>query len=314
MWDLPESTRIVDVGLRDGLQTIEAPLSTEQKLSIVERLIAAGVTEIEVASFAHPRVLPQLADAEELLARVPRPPHVRYRALVPNTQGASRAAACDIDEVVFVIPADDELARRNQNRSTDQLLVEAGKIREIASSAGQQFTVAIASAFFAPCRGPVPAADRLRVVDGALSAGAESVYLAATTGQENPREFYEGFCEVRDRYPDISFGAHLHNRNGFAPANALAALSAGATWLEASFSGLGGDAWFPGDPTVLGNMPTEDLLHLLDAMGIATGIDLSSYRRLAEDVTALTRFPTVSFVARGGTREDLAQASWPDDD
>lgn len=311
-WGLPPSARLVEVGLRDGLQAVPRPLGTDTKLAIVDRLIDAGVREIEVASFAHPKVLPQLADAEELLRRVPRDRGVTYRALVPNLRGMGRAAECRLDEVAVVVPADDEMARKNQNRSTAELLQETREIAGIAQHAGQRLIVAVACAFFAPTRGPVPRARRLAVVEAAVEAGADAVYLATTTGQEHPAEVYEGIAEVRDRFPGLSCGAHLHNRNGFAPANALAALAAGADWLETSFSGLGGDMWFPGDPTVLGNMATEDLLHLLQGLGIDTGVDFEKLRRLASDVTEMTSFPVTSFVARGGSRTDLARASWPD--
>lgn len=311
-WNLPEQTRVVEVGLRDGLQAVEHRLPTEAKLALVERLIDSGVREIEVASFAHPRVLPQLADAEELLSRVPRDRGVTYRALVPNLRGMMRAAACDLDEVAVVVPADDDMALRNQNRTTAQLLEETREIGRVAADAGQRLIVAVACAFFAPCRGAVAPAARLAVVEGALEAGADAVYLATTTGQEHPGEVFAGIEQVRHRYPDLSCGAHLHNRNGFAPANALAALSAGADWLESSFSGLGGDVWFPGDPTVLGNMATEDLLHLLQGLQISTGIDFEKYRGIAADITEMTGFPTTSFIARGGSRGDLAAASWPD--
>lgn len=310
-WHLPERTRVVEVGLRDGLQAVDQPLPTDTKLEIVDRLIAAGVQEIEVASFAHPKVLPQLADASEVIAALPRDSGTRYRALVPNLRGMERAAECALDEVAIVIPADDGMARKNQNRSTSELIADLAEVGAVARSVGQRLIVGIACSFFAPCRGAVSETERLRVVEAALEAGAHGVYLATTTGQEHPREVYAGVRGVLARYPGLDVGLHLHNRNGFAPANALAGLSAGANWLEASFSGLGGDMWFPGDPAVLGNMPTEDLLHLLDSIGVATGIDFEAYRPLAEDVTQLTGFPRASFVSRGGTRRALAEAEWP---
>ncbi|WP_261623867.1 hydroxymethylglutaryl-CoA lyase [Nesterenkonia marinintestina] len=312
MWDLPEQTRVVEVGLRDGLQAVEAGLTTAQKIDIVHRLIETGVREIEVASFAHPKVLPQLADAEEVLAEVPRTARVRYRALVPNLRGAQRAAECEIDEVAVVIPAEDGMALKNQGRTTDQLLGELQAIGELARSSGQQLVVAVACAMFSPCHGPVESERRNKVLAAARNAGAAGVYLATTTGQEHPRELYDAVVETRQRFPEMDCGVHLHNRNGFAPANALAALSAGAGWLESSFAGLGGDMWFPGDPTVLGNMATEDLVHLLDGMGVRTGIDLEGCRGIAESVIAETGFPVSSFVMRGGTRADLANATWPE--
>lgn len=312
MWDLPNTARVVDVGLRDGLQAVEEPLSLETKLSIVDQLIDAGVREIEVCSFAHPKVLPQLADAEEVLERVPRDKGVRYRGLAPNLRGAQRAASCQLDELGVVIPAEDGMALKNQGKTTAELLADLQEIGRVTQGSSQDLIVAVACAFFSPTYGPVSAEARNRVVAAAVDAGATGVYLAATTGQEHPREMYEGILETREQFPGLSVGVHLHNRNGFAPANALAALSAGADWLESSFAALGGDLWFPGDPTVLGNMATEDLIHLLDGMGIETGIDVEGIRGVAEMVYELTDFPRSSFVVRGGTRRDLAEASWDD--
>ncbi|NUL43880.1 hydroxymethylglutaryl-CoA lyase [Cellulosimicrobium funkei] len=312
MWNLPRTTRIIDVGLRDGLQAIPEPLPLETKLEIVNRLIDAGVKEIEVCSFAHPKVLPQLADAVDLLNMVPRDRGVRYRGLVPNLKGAQRAAETELDEIAFVVPAEDGMALKNQGKTTNELLDDLAEIGILAHQRGQDLVVAVACAFFSPCHGPVSAQDRRRVIAAAQDAGASGIYLATTTGQEHPRELYSGIMETREEFPDLSVGAHLHNRNGFASANALAALSAGADWLEASFGALGGDLWFPGDPTVLGNMATEDLVHLLDGMGIQTGIDLEKTRDIAELVYSATGFPRSSFVARGGTRKDLAEATWDD--
>lgn len=310
MWNLPDQTRLVEVGLRDGLQAVETPLSTDRKIAIVADMIAAGFKEIEVASFAHPKVLPQLADAEEVLANIPRRPDVRFRALVPNARGARRAAACELDEVTFVVPAEDGMALKNQGTTIKGLLDQLEEIREVSREADQRLIVAVACAFFSPCFGTVSKSARDTVVRKAIEVGADGVYLATTTGEETPLEVFSGISETKKDFPDIEVGAHLHNRNGFAPANALAALSAGADWLESSVAGLGGDTWFPGDPTVLGNMATEDLIHLLDGMNIATDIDLQRVRQISESLIEETNFPVSSFVSRGGTREELANATW----
>lgn len=309
---LPSSIRLVEVGLRDGLQSVPEPLSTEAKVGIVEMLIDAGIRDIEVVSFAHPKVLPQLADAVEVMAAVPRAPGITYRGLVPNLRGAQRAVECGLDELVLVVSADEEVSIRNQNRTVDQMLAELNGISRLAASAETRLIVAVACAFFAPARGTVTRQEMLRVVDAAADAGAGGIYLAGTSGQEHPKEMAEGIAAVRSRYPDMEVGVHLHNRNGFAPANALAAMTAGATWLEGSFGGLGGDLWFPGDPSVLGNAPLEDLVHLCNGLEVSTGIDLQEYMKVVDAVAELTGRPSTSFVSRGGTREDLASAIWPD--
>jgi hydroxymethylglutaryl-CoA lyase len=308
---LPSSMRLVEVGLRDGLQSVPASLPTAEKVRIVEMLIDSGVREIEAVSFAHPKVLPQLADAADVMAAVPRSPEVTYRGLVPNLRGAQRAVECGLDEMVLVVSADEEVSVRNQNRSVQDMLAELHEIGKLASSADTRLIVAVACAFFAPARGTVTRQEMLRVVDAAVAAGAPGVYLAGTSGQEHPKEMAEGIAAVRARHPGLEVGVHLHNRNGFAPANALAAMMAGARWLEGSFGGLGGDLWFPGDPTVLGNAPLEDLVHLCDGLGISTGIDLPQYMKVVDRITELTGRASASFVSRGGTRDNLASASWP---
>lgn len=310
---LPTRARVVEVGLRDGLQAVPTPLATSDKLAIVDALLASGVRHIEAVSFAHPRVLPQLADAEQVMASVPREHDVTYRGLVPNLRGAQRAVECDLDEWVLVISADDQVSRKNQNRSTDQMLDELIAVADLARAHHVRLVVAVACAFFAPASGPVPSTAMIRVVRAAVEAGATGVYLAATSGQEHPVEISAGLTTVRAAYPGLELGVHLHNRNGFAPANALAALASGATWLESSFCGLGGDLWFPGDPTVLGNYATEDLVHLCDSAGVDTGIDLRSYLGVVRLVEEKTGRPSTSFVTRGGTRQDLAAAAWPEE-
>lgn len=308
---LPSSIRLVEVGLRDGLQSVSEPLRTNEKVEIVRLLIDAGVREIEAVSFAHPKVLPQLSDAAEVMAAVPRSPGVVYRGLVPNLRGAQRAAACDLDEIVVVVSADEEVSLRNQQRTVEEILTELAEIGALAQSSRARLIVAVACAFFAPARGSVTRQERLRIVDAAVDAGADGVYLAATSGEEHPREIADGIAEVRERYPDLDLGVHLHNRNGFAPVNAMTAMMAGANWLEGSFAGLGGDMWFPGDATVLGNAPLEDLVHLCDGLGIHTGIDLPKYMKVVNRIAELTGRPSSSFVSRGGTRDDLASATWP---
>jgi hydroxymethylglutaryl-CoA lyase len=308
--NLPGSIRIVEVGLRDGLQAVPEPLRTEDKVDLVHQLVEAGLREIEAVSFAHPKVLPQLADAAEVMAAVPRCGDVTYRGLVPNLRGAQRAADCGLDEIVVVVSADEEVSVRNQNRTVAQMLAELDGIGQVAADCGARLIVGVACAFFAPARGPVTDAETDRVVDAAVAAGAGGVYLAGTSGVEHPGEFAAGIARVRRRYPGLQVGVHLHDRNGFAMANALAAMAAGADWLEGSFAGLGGDLWFPGDPTVLGNAPVEDLLHLCASMGVETGVSLDRYLKVVARVVALTGRPATSFVTRGGSRAQLARASW----
>lgn len=308
---LPARITLVEVGLRDGLQVVPEPLRTDDKIRLVELMLDAGVRHIEAVSFAHPKVLPQLADAAEVMARVPRDRGAVYRGLVPNLRGAQRAADTGLDEMVALTCADEAVTRINQNSTVDDVLAALPAIGEVARSAGSRFVVGVAMAFFAMGRGVVPSAERNRCVDAAVDAGADAVYLACSTGMEDPRQVWDGMSELRGRHPHLAVGVHLHARNGMALANAVAAMSAGASWLEGAFAGLGGDLWAPGPAEVLGNAPMEDLVHLTDSLGVETGIDLDAYLEVARTAAALTGWAPTSAVLRGGTRRELAAHRWP---
>ncbi|MGV8872016.1 MAG: hydroxymethylglutaryl-CoA lyase [Rhodococcus sp. (in: high G+C Gram-positive bacteria)] len=308
---LPSSAMLVDVGLRDGLQAVTEVVETDHKLELLDGLLAAGFTTVEITSFAHPRVLPQFADAEEVIARAPKREGVTYKALVPNRIGAQRAAETAIDEIVMVIPVDAQMAAKNQNSTPDRLLEEFADVVGLAHRSGKKVTAAVATAFFAPCRGPVDGEELTRVVRRAVDAGADALYLAGTSGMETPTEFSTGVTTYKSMFPELPIGVHLHNRNGFGLINALASLEAGADWIEGSFGGLGGDLWFPGDDSVLGNVPLEDVVALLHSLGIETGIDVDRYADVVRIGAEYTGIPSYSFVSRGGTRDALAEASWP---
>lgn len=309
---LPATAKVVDVGLRDGLQAVDTVLSTDDKLEILDGLLAAGFTTVEITSFAHPRVLPQFADAEQVIAGAPRLPGVTYKALVPNLKGALRAIGTTIDEIVMVVPIDAETARRNQNATPTELLAALAATVEHAHQAGKHVTAAIATAFFATCRGPVGLHELEEVVKHVSDAGVDALYLAGTSGMETPVEFERGITLCKTLVPHLPVGVHLHNRNGFGPVNALASIAAGADWLEASFGGLGGDMWFPGDNSVLGNAPMEDVINLLHSMGVSTGINMDRYLEVVQFSEKVTGIGSYSFLSRGGTRDDVARAQWPD--
>lgn len=309
---LPTSVRIVEVGLRDGLQTVAQTLPTEVKVKLISALVHAGVREIEAASFAHPAVLPQLADAADVLTAVPRTPGVRLRALVPNLRGAQRAAECDLDAWVALVSCDEEVSRINQGRSRAQVVSELGDIGELARERGVDLIVGLAMSFFAPCAGEIDASTRRQFTDAAVEAGARGVYFADTVGMADPRQIQTALLTARADHPQLELGLHLHTRNGFALANALSGLMTGVDWLESAFCGLGGDLWFPGAPDVLGNLATEDLLAFTAALGIETGVDLGGYQRVSELAARATGRDPLDHVSRGGSREELAAARWPE--
>ena len=307
-----DSVRVVEVGLRDGLQSVTEPVSTMVKLELVKLMIASGVTELEIASFAHPKVLPQLADAEELLALVPRPDGVRYRGLVPNLRGAERAADCGLHELVCLVSCDEQVSVINQGRGTDEVLAEIPKIAAIAEDNGARLIAGVAMAFFSPCVGKTDPDHRAALVDRVVESGAQGIYLADTVGMANPRQVFDAVAETRSRYPDLPIGLHLHTRNGFSMANVLAGLMAGVDWFESAFGGLGGDLWFPGDPSVLGNLATEDLVAFADSLGVSTGVDGEKFTPVTNLVELATGRPPLDHISRGGSAASMAALRWED--
>jgi hydroxymethylglutaryl-CoA lyase len=300
--------RVVEVGMRDGLQSVRETLPTAEKVALVESLIDAGVMEIEVTSFAHPTVLPQMADAEALLAAVPRSAGVRYRALVPNARGAQRAMASGVDEITVLTCTDADVLMINQRRTPEQMWDELDETLQIC--AGTPVNVAIVMSFFAYGSGLVSSERLDAFVARIVAAGARSIYVADSAGLADPRQVHDAIVRIRAAHPDLAVGVHLHTRAGFALANSLAAILAGVDWVEGAFSGLGGDLWLPGDTDVLGNTPTEDLVAMLEYMGISTGIDLERYRDTVSLAERFTGRRSFGHYTRGGSRDEMAAIIW----
>jgi len=305
---LPQAMRVVEVGMRDGLQSVRHTVPTADKVRLVESMIDAGVREIEVVSFAHPAVLPQMADAEALLAAVPRLPGVSYRGLVPNARGARRAIDSGVDEVIVLTCTDPDVLMINQRRTTEQMWEELDAVLDMCADV--PVTVAIVMSFFAYGTGVVDP-DRLDAfVDRIVDSGARTIYVADSAGLADPAQVYAAIRRIRGRHPDLGLGIHLHTRAGLATANALAALLAGVDWIEGAFCGLGGDLWLPGDNDVLGNLPTEDLVAMLEWMGVSTGVNLDRYSETVRLAESLTGFRAFGHQTRGGSREEMAAIDW----
>ena len=196
---LPSSVRVIEVGMRDGLQSVRKTLTTAEKVLLVESLLTAGVTEIEVASFSHPKVLPQMADAEQLLAAVPRPEGVRYRGLVPNAHGARRAVNSGVDELVALTCTDPEVTMINQNRTHSQMWTELDEILQV--SQGIPVTVAIVMSFFAYGSGLVSPEKLDYFVDRIVEAGATSIYVADSAGLADPRQVHDAIARIKENHP-----------------------------------------------------------------------------------------------------------------
>jgi hydroxymethylglutaryl-CoA lyase len=270
---LPERVLITEVGPRDGLQNEARTIPTHQKVALIERLADTGLKRIEAVSFVHPRAVPQMADAPQVMAALRRRPGVTYIALVPNEVGARNAIAAQADELAVVVSASESHNRANLNRSIAETLAEIGRVARLAREASIPWTGYVSTAFGCPYEGEV---DPERVVSLARELrdlGACAVALGDTIGVANPRQVYELVSRLRQELPGLPVRLHFHDTRGAALANVLAAMEAGADQFDGSVGGLGGCPYAPG---ASGNVATEDLVAMLEAMGVGTGVDLAA--------------------------------------
>lgn len=265
---------ILEVSPRDGLQNEKTILSTEDKIELVERAVRAGARRVEVTSFVNPSRVPQMADADELMATLPRTDGVKYAGLVMNHRGLERAMKAEVDEIDVVVVATDTFCRRNQGMSTAEACDTAAELVQEARAAGVFSTVTVGASFGCPFEGEVPL-DRLReVVQRVVDAGPDELALADTIGVAVPSDVTARLALAREvAGPDVPLRLHLHDTRHTGVANAVAAVEAGVHTLDASIGGAGG---CPFAPNATGNVATEDLVYLFDRMGVTHGLDLAS--------------------------------------
>ena len=262
-----------EVGLRDGLQIEPGFVPTRIKLAVFDALVAAGMRHFQVTSFVSPRAVPQLADAEALLASIERVPGLHLSALAPNARGAERAAATQVDAVGAVLSCSETHNAKNLNRSVERSLADAAEVAAIAKAAGKSFEVGLATAFGCPFEGEVPPERIERLAAEAAALGATVIDLGDTTGMAVPPTVRAGVEAARRGAPGVEIGLHFHNTRGVGLACAMVGLEMGVTHYDGSVGGLGGCPFAPG---ATGNVATEDLVYLLEESGHATGIDLEA--------------------------------------
>ena len=276
---------IHDVVARDGLQIEPQWVPTERKIELIDRLSATGVAKIEATSFVSPKAIPNLRDAEAVMAGITRNPAVAYVALVPNARGAERALAADVDEMVLVVSVSETHNRANVRRTVAQSFDGFAEVFDVARGSGKSITGALATAFGCPFEGVIPERQVIDAVARYVELGVAAVTLADTTGMANPKQVEALVRRVRERWPALELALHFHNTRGMGLANVLAGLAAGVVRYEGTLGGLGGCPFAPG---ATGNICTEDLVHMLHSMGYATGVDLdlllATSRRLGEIV------------------------------
>lgn len=262
---------ILEVGPRDGLQSEPEILPTEIKKEFITRTINAGIKNIEVTSFVHPKKVPQMADAEKLVESLPDRDDVTYIGLIMNQRGFERARDCGIDEVGMVIVSTDTYNMKNQNVVTQQSIDNWLDIASSAKSAGIRTSVVIACSFGCPYEGEVDPEHIASIAEQILKGEPDVLGLADSVGVAVPNQIKTTFSLIKDLAPTIPLRTHLHNTRNTGLANAAAAVEAGVSIIDASTGGIGG---CPFAPKATGNIPTDDLLYMLDRSGIETGVNL----------------------------------------
>lgn len=294
---MARAIEIVEVGPRDGLQSEPEILSTATKVELVNRLVGAGLRRLEVASFVNPKRVPQMADAEAVLAALPKQPGVQYVGLVLNRKGFDRALAAGCTEIGMVAVATDSFGERNQGSTMEEAIRGWEEIAPLAHKAGIRAQVTLSVAFGCPFEGEVPAA---RVVDIAQRLAAVQpleIVLADTIGVAVPSQVTALVEQVRAAIGAVPIRCHFHNTRNTGVANAYAAVLAGVNTLDASVGGVGG---CPFAPNATGNVATEDLVYMLSRAGYDTGIDLSMLIDTARWLQEQRGKPVPSMVSRAG--------------
>jgi len=289
--------KIFEVCPRDGLQNIKEFIKTDQKIRLVNMLTDSGCEAIEVTSFVHPKWVPQLADAAEVLASITRKPKVIYNALIPNIKGLERAIASGIKEVVTIMSASEAHNKKNLNMSVADSLTQIKEINDSARALGIKVRSYIATAFGCPIQGKITPEYVAEIAAELERIGSYEISLGDTTGMSEPVLSYKVVMAVKQKLLKSGLAVHFHRSGGIEFANILASLQAGADVIDSAVGGLGGCPYAPG---AKGNIATEVLVEMLDRMGIETGIDLAKIQKAAVFAKSLDPY---SSCVEGGSNE-----------
>lgn len=282
-FEVPARVEVNEVGPRDGFQLERALIPTDDKIAIVDALSDTGVPAVQVTSFVRPAAVPQLRDAEDVMAGISRRPGVEYAVLVPNPKGAERALPYRADVWETMLSVSDAHSRANANRDTADALAGMRDVVAVAQENGVTVTGGMATALGCPFEGRI-SLDRLTWVANAYhEMGVRRLTLADTAGMADPAHVYAVGSALREAFPDVRFALHLHDTRGLGLANVLAGLAAGVTDFDSSVGGLGGCPFAPG---ATGNIATEDLVHLLDLLGVESGVDLDALLEISRGPVA----------------------------
>jgi hydroxymethylglutaryl-CoA lyase len=292
--------RIVEVGPRDGLQNEAARIPTDTKVHFIDLLSAAGLAWIEATSFVHPEAVPQMADGDEVIQAIRKTPGVRYVALVPNPRGLDRALAAGVTDIALFVAATESFSRANINRSIADSLDDARAVVEGARPAATRVRAYISVAFGCPYEGPVRPEQVRTVAESLFELGVEEVVLGDTIGVATPKDVSRLMDVLLEVAPVERWGMHFHDTRGMALANVMGSLERGLSHFDSSAGGLGGCP-FAG-PGAAGNLATEDLIYLLDGMGIDHGVSLDRVLEASRFIVGAVGHPLTSKVYQAGGR------------
>lgn len=300
------SVTIVEVAARDGLQSDPTILSTADKVELINRAVGAGIRRVEAVSFVNPRRVPQMADADAVMAALPRDTGASYIGLVLNRRGFERAATAAVDEINVVVVTTDTFAFKNQGTDTDGLIAVWADIADAAHEAGMGTSVTISASFGCPYEGEVSVGQLTDVVGRVAEFQPDEIALADSIGVAVPSDITERIAAVRPVLGGSALRCHFHNTRNTGLANAAAAVEAGVRVLDSSLGGIGG---CPFAPDATGNIPTEDLVYMLERMGYHTGVDLDSLIATVPWMEGVLGHPTPGLLAKAGNFPATAVAS-----
>ena len=300
----PEKITICEVGLRDGLQNEKVIPNVEQKLQLLDAVVASGVKIIEVGAFVHPKAVPQMADTDALCRAMKKTAGVEYRALVPNIKGVERAFDAGLTKAKLTVSASEAHCLANFNSTPVKMVEGFADCVEFATKNGMALSGAISTSFGCPFQGKVPVEQVENAVRSFVKLGITELSLSDTTGMANPRQVYELGTHMRQQFPQVQWVMHFHNTRDMALANIVAGIQAGVRLFDGAFAGLGGCPFATG---ASGNVPTEDVIHMLHEMGIDTGVDLLKAMDTARLAAEFVGHPPGSAVIKAGRCIDLVK-------
>jgi hydroxymethylglutaryl-CoA lyase len=300
---LPSTVNLCEVGLRDGLQNEPVILDTSEKLKLAEGLINAGFKVIELGSFMNPKAVPQMADTDELFRSLSNVVGVELRALAANKRGVERAIKSGCRKIKLNVSASKGHNLANINKTPKETVAGFAENVDLALKNGLEISGSISMPFASPWEGIIPIRDVEEIVEAYINVGIREISLSDASGMATPKQVYDMCSSMKKNYPAVKWWLHFHNTRGMAMANIVASMEAGITNFDSSLGGFGGCPFVPG---ATGNVSTEDVVHMMDEMGIETGIDILKIIKMAGSLKDTLGHEGDSYILKAGRSKDLS--------